>query len=384
MKIAYLPGAFFPDPGGAQVQVHNLANIMHENGNNVEVLTLKKTNIINSKYKIFILNTFLINLVFIFHYYIKINLSFILEFYLKSLIRKKNYDVWHFIFLNYKSLLIINSLHKLNQKIIVTFQGADIQINRKISYGNRLDKNYNNLLKMSLQKISSFTSISKNIYQDLIQLKVPKKKIYQIPNGIPLRKFKLSNKYIHKKKRGTIKLITVARYAEKKKGYDLVPSILKNLKKLNIKFKWVIIGKNTSQLYKNSYIKKNKNYFKILENLFIGKEKYFPSKKIIKEYIEADLYVNLSRIESFGITFVESLGANTPVITYNTKGANEIIKNNYNGFVIKENNQSAFCQKIKKIYKEKNFFKRKPFQSSKKYDFNNLIKKYFYIYQQDL
>lgn len=384
MKIAYLPGAFFPDPGGAQVQVHNLANIMHENGNNVEVLTLKKTNIINSKYKIFILNTFLINLVFIFHYYIKINLSFILEFYLKSLIRKKNYDVWHFIFLNYKSLLIINSLHKLNQKIIVTFQGADIQINRKISYGNRLDKNYNNLLKMSLQKISSFTSISKNIYQDLIQLKVPKKKIYQIPNGIPLRKFKLSNKYIHKKKRGTIKLITVARYAEKKKGYDLVPSILKNLKKLNIKFKWVIIGKNTSQLYKNSYIKKNKNYFKILENLFIGKEKYFPSKKIIKEYIEADLYVNLSRIESFGITFVESLGANTPVITYNTKGANEIIKNNYNGFVIKENNQSAFCQKIKKIYKEKNFFKKKPFQSSKKYDFNNLIKKYFYIYQQDL
>ena len=384
MKIAYLPGAFFPDPGGAQVQVHNLANIMHENGNNVEVLTLKKTNIINSKYKIFILNTFLINLVFIFHYYIKINLSFILEFYLKSLIRKKNYDVWHFIFLNYKSLLIINSLHKLNQKIIVTFQGADIQINRKISYGNRLDKNYNNLLKMSLQKISSFTSISKNIYQDLIQLKIPKKKIYQIPNGIPLRKFKLSNKYIHKKKRGTIKLITVARYAEKKKGYDLVPSILKNLKKLNIKFKWVIIGKNTSQLYKNSYIKKNKNYFKILENLFIGKEKYFPSKKIIKEYIEADLYVNLSRIESFGITFVESLGANTPVITYNTKGANEIIKNNYNGFVIKENNQSAFCQKIKKIYKEKNFFKKKPFQSSKKYDFNNLIKKYFYIYQQDL
>ena len=237
---------------------------------------------------------------------------------------------------------------------------------------------------MSLQKISSFTSISKNIYQDLIQLKVPKKKIYQIPNGIPLRKFKLSNKYIHKKKRGTIKLITVARYAEKKKGYDLVPSILKNLKKLNIKFKWVIIGKNTSQLYKNSYIKKNKNYFKILENLFIGKEKYFPSKKIIKEYIEADLYVNLSRIESFGITFVESLGANTPVITYNTKGANEIIKNNYNGFVIKENNQSAFCQKIKKIYKEKNFFKKKPFQSSKKYDFNNLIKKYFYIYQQEL
>ena len=28
MKIAYLPGAFFPDPGCAQVHAHNLANIM--------------------------------------------------------------------------------------------------------------------------------------------------------------------------------------------------------------------------------------------------------------------------------------------------------------------------------------------------------------------
>ena len=30
MKIAYLPGAFFPDPGGAQVQAHNLANVMND------------------------------------------------------------------------------------------------------------------------------------------------------------------------------------------------------------------------------------------------------------------------------------------------------------------------------------------------------------------
>ena len=26
MKIAIVPGAFFPNPGGAQVQAHNLAN----------------------------------------------------------------------------------------------------------------------------------------------------------------------------------------------------------------------------------------------------------------------------------------------------------------------------------------------------------------------
>ena len=34
-------------------------------------------------------------------------------------------------FLNYKSLLIINSLHKLNQKIIVTFQGPIFKLIEK-------------------------------------------------------------------------------------------------------------------------------------------------------------------------------------------------------------------------------------------------------------
>ena len=47
MKIAYIPGVFFPNPGGAQVQVHNLANIMNKEKNDADVLLLNKTNIIN-------------------------------------------------------------------------------------------------------------------------------------------------------------------------------------------------------------------------------------------------------------------------------------------------------------------------------------------------
>lgn len=30
MRIAIVPGAFFPDPGGAQVQAHNLSNFLCE------------------------------------------------------------------------------------------------------------------------------------------------------------------------------------------------------------------------------------------------------------------------------------------------------------------------------------------------------------------
>ena len=84
MKIAYLPGAFFPDPGGAQVQAHNLANVMNDKKYKADVILLNKTNIKNTRYKINYLNKLIINFVYFFDYYLRINLSFILVFYLKK------------------------------------------------------------------------------------------------------------------------------------------------------------------------------------------------------------------------------------------------------------------------------------------------------------
>ena len=162
MKIAIVPGAFFPDPGGAQVQAHNLANKLCEKSNKADVILFNKTNIKKKKYNIFYLNKYLVNVTYIFHYYLNIDITFILKNYFKKSLMKK-YNIWHFIFLNYKSLLFISILKKLDQKVVVTFQGADIQINKNIMYGNRLDKKYENLLKKNINKIDFLLYIFKYI-----------------------------------------------------------------------------------------------------------------------------------------------------------------------------------------------------------------------------
>ena len=378
MRIAILPGAFFPDPGGAQVQAHNLANFLQKT-NEVDVFLLKTTNIIKKKYNIRYINKFILNSVYILNYYFKINIDFFLEYYLIKIIKKKKYDVWHFIFLNYKSLLLINILTKLKQKIIITFQGADIQINKSIKYGNRLDNKYDALLKKTIKKVHFFTSISENIRKDLIKLNINQKKIIKISNGIPLDKFlKYKNKI---KKNKKLKLITVARYSKKKKGYDLLPKIIKKIIKKKIDFEWTIIGKNTTELLKNSTIFNNKEKFKIYENIDNKQEYYYPSSKIIKLYNQSDLYINLSRIESFGITFVESFASNIPIITFNTKGANEIVKNNINGFIVKNKKFDIFVEKISLIFNQPNLFKKQPFQSSKKFSIENISKQIIKVYK---
>ena len=147
MKLAIIPGIFFPSPGGAQVQVHNICNKLTDLNLDVDCYIYNKTGISNNKYEIKLISKFLTSLVFFFEYYLNINLKFILKIYLKKIIKKNKYKIFHFIFLNYKSLIIIDCLKEINQKVIVTFQGADIQIDKNINYGFRLDKKYDVYLK---------------------------------------------------------------------------------------------------------------------------------------------------------------------------------------------------------------------------------------------
>ena len=102
-----------------------------------------------------------------------------------------------------------------------------------------------------------------------------------------------------------------------------------------IDFEWKIIGSDTDHLLKDEFIKKNLMYFSIIPNIENLDEKYFPHSDLIKHYANSDIYINLSRIESFGITFIEALAANVPIISFDSKGANEIVRNNINGYIVK-------------------------------------------------
>ena len=371
MKIAIVAGTFFPYPGGAQVQTHNLANKLIEKKNIVDCYIYAPTNIKNNKYKIYLINYFVTSLVYFTKYYLNINLNFIIDYYIQQIIKKKKYDIWYFNFINFKSLLIINSLKRLNQKIVVTFQGVDIQKERKINYGYRFNKIYEQLLKKSLNNIDIFFSISQNIKKDLIDLKVNKKKIIDIPNCVYLKKFEKYKKYRKYKNKPELRFITVARYAKKKKGYDKISKIGKILLKKNIMFKWILVGKDINKLKDNNFIKNNNKNFILVQNIENIYEKYFPNSKLIKLYYSSDLYLNLSRIESFGITFIEALSSGLPIISFNTKGANEIVKNKYNGLIVKNFKNESYVNEITNLYKKKYYLKKiKPnaSRSVKKYD----------------
>ena len=347
LKIAFIPSTFLPLVGGAEIQTHNLANMISQKGCEVDVWSTKKNYYNKRLYKINNFNKLIINLTYLLRYYLNIEFNFFLKTYLTNLIKTKKYDIWHFHSVNFKTLIISQILKELNQKVVFTFQGADIQLKRKIKYGYRLDVKYDRLLKKNLKKIDRIHSISEEIEKELLQLNFPQKKILRIPNCIKLKKFR---KFKIKKSK-YLTLITVARYAEKKKGFDFVEKISKEL--INkIKFRWIIIGRNIKKLNSNKFISQHRSYFKLIDEIH-NDELFFPNSKLIRYYKSSTIYAHISRIESFGITVLEALSSGLPIISFNSTGAKTLIKNGSNGYLIKCYDIKKYVKKIINIHKRK-------------------------------
>lgn len=380
MKIALIAGTFFPFSGGVQVEVHNNANKFSNKGDEVHVFVNKDVYLKNAKYRIYKLKYLKLSILYFIKFYLRLNLNFFFNFFKLNLINL-DYDIYHFHFLNFKSLILIEFLKFHKKKIIVTFHGADIQIEKAINYGFRLNKKYDFYLKKVVKKIDCFQCISKNIYSDLKKLGINKKKIFHISNSIKLDKFKLSSK-----KKGfskTIKIITVGRYAKFKKGFDLIPLLGKKLVDKKINFCWKIIGENSDKLNNEKFIRENKKFFITIPNIKNNLEMYHPSKKLISHYYSSNLYINLARVESFGLTFIEALASGLPILSFNTKGVNEILNNNKNGFFLK--NLDNFVNKILIIQKSpKKYYKlvKSSHDSVKKYDLDKNIYKIENMYKK--
>ena len=91
----------------------------------------------------------------------------------------------------------------------------------------------------------------------------------------------------------------------------------------------------------------------------------FKNQKELRDiYHISDLLVLTSRYETWGLVINEALASNIPVIASNKcGGAIDLIKNNINGFIYKENNILDLKNKVLKILKNKNNIKKTNIQN---------------------
>lgn len=185
------------------------------------------------------------------------------------------------------------------------------------------------------KKIKGFISVSKDciksIYPELI---FRDKKKHFIYNGIKINSVK--KKTI---KKSRINLLMLGVY-EKRKGHSFLFEALKYLSKKKIDFQCSIYGDgNRDEI--------NIVYDQIPLDIKSKIKLYKHKNKINPIILDSDIVVVPSQnLESFGYAALEAMVLKKPVISTNCGGLPEVVKNNYNGFVVNKKNYKEFAKKI--------------------------------------
>lgn len=255
--------------------------------------------------------------------------------------------------LKLKKNLMIEAIKNCDSDVIISTR--DIHNNWLSKYGrdktlkigwehnhHHNNKRYINKVTKSVLGLDYFVLVSKDLTKFYSEkLKDKKVKCVYIPNSInffPQEKAKLE----------TENLISIGRLSHEKGYLDLI-DIFKELHQKYPDSKLNIIGDGPDRKKIEKKIKDNK-----LEDYIILHG--FQEKEYINKYLEkSSVYIMTSYTESFGLVLLEAFAYGIPCVAYSSaEGANEIISDNWDGYLIKDRDKNKMIKRICELLSNRN------------------------------
>lgn len=129
-------------------------------------------------------------------------------------------------------------------------------------------------------------------------------------------------------------------------------------------------------------------YLKIVNSLKLKNIIFleFQQKKQLFEYLKsADIFVLPTREDIWGLVIIEALACGLPVITTNNCVAGrELIKDNYNGFIVPINDELVLNKKIDFLTSTTNLYKfsQNALKSVENYSIERMAEEHFRIFNE--
>jgi Glycosyltransferase len=212
------------------------------------------------------------------------------------------------------------------------------------SYCNSLPKlnTRAKIFKLILNR-SDIITVTGNYTKDfLISIGIDNNKIFVLPHAV-------DNKFECKDVEKEYDIIYVGRLA-KVKHVDILLKIVQSIKNQHPDIKVAIVGDGECR-----------NFLEDLSNkLSLNKNIYFAGYQINvwEWYSKAKISVLTSEREGFPYSVIESLNCGVPVVTSDCGDVNDLVKNNYNGFIVKKySDYESFAYNILKTLKNEKLLK---------------------------
>jgi len=264
----------------------------------------------------------------------------------------------------------------LNKKLIISGIGS-------YSVAPLEQKRKRWLLKWAYQKADYVISISSFVEKEILK-RVKLKNSQVVHLGVDFDKFQTAEPALNKDE--TKKIILSVGALKRRKGYHISIPAVSEVKKKYPHLKYYIVGSQDNQVFfnqlKDLVIQRN------LKDNIIFLEK-ISDEELIKLYHQSDLFLLTSvnvgfYFEGFGLVYLEAGACGKPVIgTYNC-GAEDAIKDGYNGLLVPQNDIAKTAKAVLKILDNPGLAQElgiNGIKRAKEMSWQKTVEKYIKIYQ---
>lgn len=386
MKIAHIMGVLFDKMGGLQVCVHNVCERLASRGHDVTLYaSYKKRPKFKLKYNLKKLPRF--------HAHPRLYradpiIKLFASKYIERLQKKYHYDLWQVNNGYPYGVLLADSFEKRGVPSVLRCCGTDIQIDEELAYGVRRNPIIDRAIRESYKKFKACVAISKTVQDEYVEMGICEEKINMIPNGVDFER--ISNERsqaINIREKFGIPddakiLLTVGRN-HPKKGYENIPRIMSKLLDVGHNVYWIIVGKGCNdirEILKTDEIKKRIITVEQIEPV-CGTE--IPSEELLDYYRQADIFVMLSRLETFGVVSLEAMATGLPIVCFDAPGVRDVF-NDACGIKVRLGNNNEMVRAIDRIIQSEDCTKemsKNCIEYAKEYSWDKIADKYLELYE---
>jgi glycosyltransferase involved in cell wall biosynthesis len=148
---------------------------------------------------------------------------------------------------------------------------------------------------------------------------------------------------------GRPRILTVARI-DHQKGIDIAIDTARLLKAGGQSFKWYVVGDGALRGESEALVKA---YGLVNDFIFLGSR-----KNPFACYRDCDIYVQPSRVEAYGLTIAEARAFYKPIVTTDTVGGGEQIKDGETGLVVPVGDTKALAAAVGRLLSDEALRKR--------------------------
>ena len=254
--------------------------------------------------------------------------------------------------------------------VVTTLHGTDITLVGK-------DPAYAPTVTFAMNKSDGLTAVSESLKQDTLNFFEVKKEIKVIPNFVDFDRFKKTNKDHFKMAiaPNKEKIIThVSNFRKVKRVADVIRIFDKIVKKLPAKLLLVGDGPERQNL---EYLCRE---LKLCDHItFLGKQ------DAVEELLAiSDLFIMPSSSESFGLSALEAMACEVPVISSNAGGLAEVNVHGVTGFLSNIGDVEDMAQNALKILQDEAVhqqFRQEALKQAQRFDLHNILPIYEEYYE---